>query len=155
MTPEAGRIYAWAVEHVLFPEWETWVRRRRTLEYLKLLRRTQWMRADAIEALQLDRLRRLLAHANANVPYYRELFRRIGFSPNDVRRREDLGAIPPLTKEIVRARYDDLVDPAHRGKNLSKGTSGSTGEPLKFEYCRDSESWRQATKMRGYECSGY
>jgi phenylacetate-CoA ligase len=55
----------------------------------------------------------------------------------------------------VSERYEDLVDPAHRGKNLKKGTSGTTGKPLKFEYSRASECWRQATKLRGYGWAGY
>ena len=34
-------------------------------------------------------------------------------------------------------------------------TSGTTGEPLVFGYDRDSEYWRQATKLRGYGWAGY
>jgi len=48
-----------------------------------------------------------------------------------------------------------LIDPKHRGKNFKKGTSGSTGKPLKFEFSRESECWRQATKLRGYSWAGY
>src|SRR5207247_3832852 len=51
--------------------------------------------------------------------------------------------------------HSDLIDPAHRGKNLKKGTSGSTGTPLKFEYSMTSECWRQAVRFRGYGWAGY
>jgi phenylacetate-CoA ligase len=140
---------------VLLASWEQHVRRRPTLDYLDYLRRTQWLSPDIIEAIQVGMLRRLLTHAGAHVPYYRELFRSNGFDPRGLRSVRDLEAIPPLTKDIVRARYDDLIDPARRGTNLKKGTSGSTGQPLKFEYCPDSEAWRQAMKIRGYEWGGY
>jgi phenylacetate-CoA ligase len=149
------RLYAWTCEKVLMNAWERAVRRRPTMQYLAWLRETQWLSPERIEALQLEKLRALLLHAGTNVPYYRELFRAVGFDPRDLRSRQDLAVIPPLTKEIVRARYADLVDPAHRGKNLKKGTSGSTGHPLKFEYSADSEAWRQAVKIRGYEWGGY
>lgn len=149
------RVYAWTCEKVLLNTWERVIRRRPTMDYLAWLRETQWLPPEQIEAIQLERLKKLLAYAGEHVPYYRELFRAIGFDPRGVRSRRDLAAIPPLTKDLVRARYRDLVDPAHRGKNLKKGTSGSTGQPFKFEYSADSEAWRQAIKIRGYEWGGY
>src|SRR6185503_19426359 len=110
---------------------------------------------EAIARAQLADLRNLLAYAQSNVPYYRQLFAKLGFDARDVKRREDLAAFPVLTKDIIRERYEDLIDPAHRGKNIAKGTSGSTGAPLKFEYSRESENWRAATRVRGYGWSGY
>jgi len=147
-------LYAWACENVLSPAWER-VRRRPTLTHLDLLEQTQWLAPDIIESIQLEKLRALLTHARNHVPYYRELFRSVGFDPRGMRSREDIEIIPVLTKDIIRERYDDLVDPAHRGLNLKKGTSGSTGTPLKFEYCRSSYAWREATRIRGYRWAGY
>jgi phenylacetate-coenzyme A ligase PaaK-like adenylate-forming protein len=148
-------LYAWAWEHALFPVWEGVVRRRPTVSHLQLLDRTQWLPPEELARYQLDELKRLLAHAGANVPYYKDLFHAHRFDPRAVTSREDLAALPLLTREIIRERYDDLVDPAHRGKNICKGTSGSTGVPLKFEYCLSSESWRQAIKLRAYGWAGY
>ena len=139
----------------LLPFWEGVVRRRATLEHLAYLEKSQWLSADERQKDDERALQSLLSHAATNVPYYRELFRAEHIDPRDIRSRADLAAIPLLTREIVRERYDDLVDPAHRGKNLKKGTSGTTGKPLKFEYSRASECWRQATKLRGYGWAGY
>ena len=58
-------------------------------------------------------------------------------------------------REVVRERYRDLVSPACALSNVKKGTSGSTGAPLRFEYSPESESWRQAMRIRGYAWSGY
>jgi phenylacetate-CoA ligase len=148
-------IYGWTCEKVLSPAWETLVRRRSTMTHLDLLEQTQWLLPHQIEALQLEKLRGLLAHARRNIPYYRELFGKIGFDPGDVRSRRDIEGIPILTKDIIRERYADLVDPTRRGLNLKKGTSGSTGAPLKFEYSRESHDWRLATCIRGYRWAGY
>src|SRR6185436_1803827 len=82
-------------------------------------------------------------------------FRQHRFDPRDLKSRAQFAELPLLTREIVRERYEDLVDPAHRGQNIKKGTSGSTGKPLKFEYSRNSECWRQAIKVRGYRWAGY
>lgn len=115
----------------------------------------QWRSREVIEHYQVQALRELLAHAGANVPYWRATFRHLGFDARDVKRREDLAGLPVLTREIVRERYRELVDPSRVGVNLKKGTSGSTGTPLKFEYSPESECWRQATRIRGYAWAGY
>jgi phenylacetate-CoA ligase len=147
-------LYGWTCEKVLSPAWER-VRGRPTMTHLEFLEETQWLTPVQIERIQLDKLRALLAYAKKNVPYYRELFGKLGFDASDVRTRDDLGGLPILTKDIIRERYDDLLDPAHRGLNLKKGTSGSTGMPLKFEYSRESYAWREAMKIRGYRWAGY
>jgi phenylacetate-CoA ligase len=147
-------LYGIACENVFHPVWERFIKRRPTIAYLEEIERTQWLPGEEIERLQIRSLQKLLRHAEA-VPYYRELFARIGLDPRDVRCREDLSFIPLLTKDIIRERYDDLVDPAHRGFNVTKGTSGSTGVPLRFEHCADSNAWREATKIRGYRWAGY
>jgi phenylacetate-coenzyme A ligase PaaK-like adenylate-forming protein len=154
--PRPGaRAYAHLYSDVLWPAWERFARRRATVEYLELLERSQWAAPEDIERQQLASLRALLAHAGANVPYWRETFRRLGFDPRDVRRREDIAALPVLTRDMVRERYTELVDPALAPTNLKKGTSGSTGAPLRFEYSRESECWRQAAKLRGWGWGGY
>lgn len=131
------------------------IRRRETLSHLKYLEQSQWQDPEEREGEELRALVSLLSYAGRNVPYYRDLFRASRFDPRGVKSKDDLTELPFLTREIIRERYDDLIDPAHRGQNLKKGTSGSTGTPLKFEYSRASECWRQAIKVRGYGWAGY
>ena len=148
-------LYGWLYQSVLHQSWERYVKRRPIPAYLESLEKSQWSPASELERVQIRALRQLLTHAQANVPYYRELFAQVRFDPRGLSKREDVAQIPVLTKEIIRERYDDLVDPAHRGLNIQKGTSGSTGVPLKFEHCLDSNSWREATRIRGYRWAGY
>ncbi|HTM44143.1 MAG TPA: hypothetical protein VL137_04265, partial [Polyangiaceae bacterium] len=149
------RVYGAVFGSVLLPAWESAIRRRDTLKHLSYLQRSQWLPAAERERLEASALTRLLCHAATNVPYYRELFRTHHIDPRVITSRAALAQVPVLTRDIVRERYQDLVDPAYRGKNLKKGTSGSTGKPLKFEYSANSEQWRQAIKMRGYGWAGY
>jgi phenylacetate-CoA ligase len=146
--------YARLYTKALMPLWEG-VRQRATISLLAQLEATQWQRAEEIAALQFLYLKAMLERAGEHVPYYRELFAKIGFRPAAMQSRDELAQIPPLTKAIIRERYHDLIDPATAGKNLLKGTSGSTGQPLKFEYSTESEAWRQATRMRGYRWAGW
>ncbi|HEX7671817.1 MAG TPA: hypothetical protein VF395_19620 [Polyangiaceae bacterium] len=148
-------VYASAFRTILMPAWDRVVRRRDTLKHLEYLEASQWLSPEERSERDVSELRDLLAYAGRNVPYYRELFQKQRFDPRGVSSRADLEALPVLTRDVVRQRYADLVDPAHLGKNLKKGTSGSTGAPLKFEYSMASECWRQAVKLRGYAWAGY
>jgi phenylacetate-CoA ligase len=150
-----ARTYAHVYRRVLWPAWERFARGRTTTHHLAFLEAMQWRAPEVIEAYQLHALRALLAYAGQNVPYWRETFRRMAFDPRDVRRRDDIAELPMMTRELVRERYRDLVDPTHAHRNMKKGTSGSTGQPLTFEYSPESESWRQAVRIRGYSWSGY
>jgi phenylacetate-CoA ligase len=154
-TTSPGALYAWAYENALFPVWQRLVRGRPIREHLARLDETQWLPAAELEELQLVSLRALLTHAGTHVPYWRELFRRIHFDPRALRSRADLAELPVMTREIVQERFEDMVDPARHPSNIRKGTSGTTGVPLQFEYCNDSEAWRQATRLRGYAWAGY
>jgi phenylacetate-CoA ligase len=152
---EPASLYAWTYEHLLFPTWQKVMRGRSIFDHLAQMESTQWLCRDELEALQLRDLRALLDHAGANVPYYRELFGKVGLDPRGVTSVRDLAVLPPLTREIIHERYDDLIDPAHRGKNIKKGTSGTSGAPLKFEYGNESEAWRQAVRIRAYRWAGF
>jgi phenylacetate-CoA ligase len=150
-----GMLYAAFYGAFLSPIWERVIRRRDTPKYLARLEQSQWLSPEERAQEDVAALRTLLSYAGQNVPYYRDAFAAARFDPRAVTSRADLAVLPLLTREIIRERYADLVDPAHRGKNLKKGTSGSTGTPLKFEYSTDSECWRQAVKLRGYGWAGH
>jgi phenylacetate-CoA ligase len=148
-------IYAWAYGNVIFPAWQGIVHGRSVGRHLALLRRTQWLEPDVLAKTQGEVLRDLLVHAGTNVPFYRRLFAETGFDPHRVTSREDLRRLPLLTRETVRERYEELVDPARRGRNIRKQTSGTSGVPLRFEYSNGSEAWRQAMRLRAYGWAGY
>jgi phenylacetate-CoA ligase len=147
--------YAWAYGEIVFPTWQRVVRGRPIKERRALLERTQWLEADVLARTQGEELRALLMHAGAHVPYYKELFAAVRFDPRGVTSRDDLARLPLMTREMVRERYDDLIDRAQRGRNIEKQTSGTSGVPLRIEYSNASETWRQATRLRAYEWAGY
>jgi phenylacetate-CoA ligase len=150
----SSALYAWAYRRVLFPTWQRVARGRPIRDHLAVLESTQWLPREELEELQLASLRALLTHAGHRVPYWRTLFKQVGFDARDVQRLADVTALPVLTREIIHDRFDELVDPELHPTNIRKGTSGTTGVPLSFEYCNESEAWRQATRIRGYAWAG-
>jgi phenylacetate-CoA ligase len=102
------------------------------LPFLRSLLRPSRVSPGEIAAFQSARLRELVAHAHANVPYYRALFERAGVRPGAIRGVDDLAALPTTSRADLQARpVGELVA---RGVTPDRlvvhRTSGSTGEPL-------------------------
>jgi phenylacetate-CoA ligase len=106
---------------------------RRISRLYRSLVENEFRDAEYYRAAQLDRLRALLVHAGARVPYYRELFRELDFDPNAIRDVSELGRLPRLTKDIIRKRAGDLIaDNVQKGDLLENFTGGSTGQAMAF-----------------------
>jgi phenylacetate-CoA ligase len=105
-------------------------RMRRTLAEIE---RTQWLSSAELAHLQTGRLRALLEHAGAHVPYYRELFARVGFDSSRLQSAGDLTVLPVLTRFDVQRLGPALHSEAFAARDVyESATSGSTGIWLTF-----------------------
>ncbi len=110
--------------------------------------------AAALWHLQEQRLEKLVHHALRHSPAYRDLYRGVDLD------RLSLGALPPVTKPQLMARFDDWVtdrrlkatdlerhleslsqDELYLGRYRVMATSGSTGRRGVFVY--DRADWRR------------
>jgi phenylacetate-CoA ligase len=125
-------------------------RLHRTLEI------NQWLPSEQVEEFQNRQLRRILDHAYSNVPYYQEMFSRLGLSPRNVHGIQDLQCLPLLTKEAVRNSGDSLrARNSHQFGALACRTSGSSGEPLTFYVDKYSNALEFAYYWRHWSWGGY
>lgn len=91
--------------------------------------------AEALEALQLERLRRSLRHAYENVPFYRESFDKAGVRPEDCRSLTDLAHFPFTTKADLRENYPYGMFAVPRDQvRRIHASSGTTGRPTVVGY---------------------
>jgi len=146
--------YEKAFSRVLYPLWESGLRRRHTLAYLADYQRDQWLAPEQIAALQWQRLKRLLEHCEQKVPYYRQRWREAGVAVADIRNLDDYAQLPVLTKADIRQHFDALQAEGWHDRVLTKATGGSTGDPLRFGYTRESYERRTAVMWRGYDWAG-
>jgi phenylacetate-CoA ligase len=128
--PARGDPYTRLVAGVLFPLHDR-LRGLASLPARRRLEETQWWTPERIEALRLAGLAALLRDAARDVPYYRDLFRRVGAAPEDIRTVQDLARLPLLAKADIRANPDALKS-ARAGPLKRSNTGGSSGEPLVF-----------------------
>jgi phenylacetate-CoA ligase len=118
--------------------------------------RHRWATREEVVSFQNARLRRLVAHAYANVPYYRTLFERHGVEPGHVRTVADLARIPITSRrDLQTAPLPTLlargVDPT---RLIVHATSGSTGEPLRVRRTWFEERITSAFRLRAFQGSG-
>lgn len=88
-------------------------------------------RSDLV-GFQNRKLSNIIAYAHANVTHYRELFRRTGVRPEDIRGVENLSLIPLTSKDDLRMRplRETLSAGANPRNLVSLMTSGSSGKPF-------------------------
>ncbi|MCQ9372910.1 AMP-binding protein [Methyloversatilis sp. XJ19-13] len=139
-------LYTRLISGLVFPLQER-IKHHSTVSDRKALEASQWWSPAQIEALQAERLSRLLKRAATQVPYYRDLFARIGFDPMTAHPKADLARLPFLTKAVIRANQDALR--ADDAVGLARfNTGGSSGEPLIFFIGAERVSRDVAAKWR-------
>ncbi len=107
--------------------------------YGQIQKMLEWPPEKILE-WQNDTLRRLIDDAYHYSPYYHNLFDSISLDPRDIKTKEDLNSIPPLTKDIIREHYDDILLHGKKGIHYRHAsTGGSTGNPTR--YVKDNNSW--------------
>lgn len=98
-----------------------------------------------LEALQLQRLKRIVRKVYEAVPYYREKMDEAGIRPQHIKSLKDLNKLPFTTKDDLRKNYPfglfavpfDEVVRIH-------ASSGTTGKPTVVGYTRkDIETWAE------------
>lgn len=110
----------------------------RFADSFKEMRRIQWLPREELHVRSEKRLESLLKHAAENVPFYRDLYRRLGLKADELRTITDLQALPIFTKSDYRecdpgSLYEVNIEPSLR---IERKTSGSTGQPFQFSLDR-------------------
>jgi len=98
--------------------------------------RNQWKPYSELKSIQDRKLKRIIRHAYAHVPFYKELFDAASLRPEDISCAEDLSRIPVTTKKQIQESPEGIL--TSRVHSLSKcvqvTTSGSSGTPLRLFY---------------------
>ena len=139
-------LYTGIVANLLFPLHER-LKGHSTVAIRRQMELSQWWPAEKLRELQLQRLKSLLQQAGLHVPYYRDLFARIGFDPSNVVSLADLQKLPLLEKAHIRANSE--LFKADNAQGLARfNTGGSSGQPLIFFIGKQRVSHDVAAKWR-------
>ena len=108
---------------------------------------------ETLRNIQNRKLRQLIPHAYAHVPFYRQLFKKNHLHPDDIQTTDDLVKIPIIDKSDLnrpdRAFFlDQRIGNHETLKQIS--TSGSSGEILNFFVDRRHNQLRKAQFIRPF-----
>src|SRR5512134_327570 len=100
---------------------------------------------QALEALQLKRLKSVAERVYANVPFYRESFDRAGVTPSSITSLDDLQRLPFTTKQDMRDSYPYALFAAPMEEIVRiHASSGTTGKPTVVGYTlKDIDTWSE------------
>ncbi|MBM4398806.1 MAG: phenylacetate--CoA ligase family protein, partial [Candidatus Cloacimonetes bacterium] len=109
--------------------------------YSKFAIESQYWSKDKWLDWQWMQIKELLEYAYQWVPYYSNLFKDIGLTPQDIISWDRFREIPILSKKIVRQNEKQLLTthPGERKKAIAFSSSGSTGLPLRFYTNREQQ----------------
>jgi phenylacetate-CoA ligase len=125
---------------------------------LLLLRRRLHRPIAELESIQAQRVRGLLQHAYAHVPYYRELLRQAGVQPRDIRSAKDIRHIPVTPQSVLRSIPNDAItarnlDPARCERRRTSGSQ--SGNPFHVLVSREEAAERALVTIRADMENGY
>jgi len=120
------------------------------------LSRNQKCSREQIAKYKLDSLKALVAHAEMNVPYYQDLFKKNRIASRDINSLEDFKQIPVLTKNLLRENLDRLKAGNYKNYNpVWTQTSGTTSRMTALYRSSYHESFRKAAVWRFFQQFGY
>ncbi len=105
---------------------------------------------DEMVGFQIKRVRKAMAFAKENSPFYKEKFSKVGVAPEDIKSLDDLRKLPLTNKEELR-KAQEGHEPFLFGKTLAtdlselctlRQTSGTTGRPVYVPDTYWSWQWR-------------
>ena len=139
-------------EHIILPLSDL-LKGEQVHKYLRLLREAEQWSPEQMRVFQQERLRRLIAYAAQEVPFYREWFLDHNIDPQTA----TLEQLPIVSKSIMRQGGINRFTAEHFPfkKRIPSRSSGSTGEPFSFYVSKEAYSVSTAAKLRTWYQAGY
>ena len=121
-----------------------------------LLERAQWWPPDRLGDYQMRRLRAVLTHAAADVPFWRTAFAAAGVQPDQVRAVSDLRRLPVVTKRtVLEAGAAMVARDVGRFDPVTVASTGTSGPALSVLVDRRTNALEFAFYWRHWGWFGY
>jgi phenylacetate-CoA ligase len=117
---------------------------------------------EKLQQFQLKKFQKILKWAYENSPFYRDLYRKAGLEPGDIKTLDDIRKVPKTEKSMLREAqgrepypYGTILSVPLEQVTEYRQTSGTTGQPVYHpETWQDwewsAESWAYALYAYGY-----
>lgn len=128
---------------------------KHSLPLLKELESNESLTYEILQQIQLQKLRNIVMIAGKKIPWYRNIFKDIGFDPCSPFTLEEFSKLPLLRKADILENYNQFL-PDHDKRLLSIRTqsSGTTGNSLYIQRDRTAIGGEWAFSQRQFRWAG-
>ncbi len=118
-------------------------------------KKAETMTVEALQKLQLEKLRETVARVQKKVPFYRRKFKEAGIKPDDIQRLEDVAKLPFTVKTDLRDEYPfGLCAVPFKDVVRVHASSGTTGKPITGPYTADDLGFWAECMARNFTAAG-
>ncbi len=121
---------------------------------VKELMKTDFANLDCLKEIQERKLEELLDIAFEKSPYLKDKYFVAGIKREDVQVIADLIKLPTIDKDELRINSSMITSTVKFRKIFLSETSGTSGQPLKFNKNEEWDSMNRAAMFRGYSWYG-
>lgn len=148
-----AHVYGLCLKHLILPLGDL-MYGQQMMKRLAFLQDAQWWSRDKIYHYR-DQLLQKTIYEAYEVPFYRDLMKRHGISPNDIGGYDDLKHMPIVTKSMLRAQFPHNTTRETGQKTYNACSSGSTGEPFCVKEDNYTAGWYRASFMLALHWAGW
>jgi phenylacetate-CoA ligase len=148
------RSWSWLLRTLLIPAGDLAFGQRLMMR-LRFLEQAQWWEPKRLEGYRATALSRLIATAYHEVPFYRDLMKTAGITPDDVQSPADLRKIPIATKQMLRAGYPNRTTRKTRQRTYEVSSSGSTGANFYVREDPETAGFNRASFLLALQWTGW
>lgn len=150
-----SRFNEWIRLDIVYPLAEK-VKGTNSMVWYKRIQEMNTWTPEQIHAWQEKQLQRVVNQAYYHTVYWRKIFDERGLRPEDIRTTDDLKKLPILTKDEIRAHYEEMVpDNVEQFPHRMERTGGTTGDPMQYLVDEDIWGYVSADKIVAWRSTGY
>lgn len=135
---------------------DKYIYRGRKDSFIKQLHWCEDASYEEVSAWQLKKVATIVDYAFLHVPYYHQLYARLGYKPGDLKTWNDFYQLPVLSKDDIKQNLQLFT--ADEAKKMDASicyTGGSTGKPMAFYLDLDIRIREQAFFEYYWKLQGY
>lgn len=124
------------------------------LPYLKFLNESDKWSLEQLERYQFEKVKVFLCFAGKYSRFYKEYFAKYNFVPSQMVALKDMDVLPPISKNVLIERNEDIHTDYKFSKLIYCETSGTSGQVLSYHKDEVWDSHNRAAMFRGYSWYG-
>lgn len=112
-----------------------------TKRYYEFFNESSKWSLEKISHYQNKKLNELITHAYNNILYYKQILKKTGINPSEIKTKKDLLNLPILERDDIVNNFENIIDNKNKYSEVfPSSSSGTTGTPIQYLHDNEGES---------------